>query len=205
MAIITDFATLSTAIGDYLNRSDLTTFIPNFIQGCENKLYKNLRIRAMENALSVTVSSGVAALPTSPAYIELKYAYVSASPIVPLKRIPPEQIYAQFPVRSGGQTPKYIAVEGSSFIFGPYPSNVTIGGVYYGRLTALGSGNTTNWFTTNAPDLLLYGSLLEAEPFLVNDPRLATWKAMYDFSYKAVKDEETRQKSSGGSIATRLG
>jgi hypothetical protein len=204
MALITSYATLQTAIGDYLNRSDLTTFLPNFTQACENKLYKNLRIRAMENQLAVTIAAGVAAVPTSPAYLELKYAYVTTSPVTKLHRIPPDQIYERFPVRSGSNIPKFISVEASSFIFGPYPGNYTINGVYYGRLTALGAGNTTNWFTDNAPDLLLYGSLLEAAPFLHNDERLVTWKALYDLALKAVKDEETRQKSSGGSLATRV-
>jgi len=204
MAIITSYATLQTAIADYLNRSDLTTFLPNFTQAAENKLYKNLRIRAMENALNVTISSGVAAVPTSPAYLELKYAYATTTPITKLHRIPPEQIYEKYPVRSGSNIPKYISVEGSNFIFGPYPGNYTINGIYYGRLTALSGSNTSNWFTDNAPDLLLYGSLLEAESFIRDDPRLATWKALYDLAFKAVRDEELRQKSSGGSLATRV-
>lgn len=204
MAVITNFATLSTAVADYLARSDLTSFVPNFIEGCENTIYKNLRIRAMENALNVTISSGVAAVPTSPAYLELKYAYVTTTPISKLHHLPPEQIYEKFPVRSGSNIPKFISVEASNFIFGPYPGNYTVNGIYYGRLTALSSGNTTNWFTANAPYLLLYGALMEAEPFLANDPRLITWKAMFDMHYKAVRDEETRQKSSGGSLATRV-
>lgn len=204
MAIITNYATLQTAIGDYLNRSDLSTFLPNFTQACENKLYKNLRIRAMENALSVVIAGGVAAVPTSPAFLELKYAYVNTTPVTKLQRVPPDQIYEMYPNRSGGNVPKYIAVEATNFIFGPYPAAYTVQGIYYGRLTALSASNTTNWFTDNAPDLLLYGSLLEAEPFLLADERMVTWKAMYDIALKAVRDEELRQKSSGGGLATRV-
>lgn len=205
MAIITDYATLITAIQDYLNRSDLSTFAPNFLQGAEGKLYKNLRIRAMENALSVTTSSGVAALPTSPAFLELKYAYVNQSPVVPLTKVAPEQIYQKFPNRTAGEVPFYIAEEATNFIFGPYPQDgLTIKGIYYARLTSLGSGNTTNWFTSNAPDLLLYGSLLEAEPFLVGDERMVMWNELYTRAFNAVKDEETRRKSGGGKLNTRV-
>ena len=202
MALITDYATLKTAVGDYLARSDLSGFIPNFVQNCESRLYKNLRIRAMENALSVTISGGVAALPTSPRYIELKYAYVSATPITWLDRQPPETIYNRYPVRSGAEIPKMIARERENFIFGPYPGDYTIVGVYYGLLTSLSDSNTTNWFTSYAPDVLLYGSLLEAEPFIKNDKRLPLWQAMYDQSIAAIHAEERRESRSGSTPKT---
>jgi hypothetical protein len=204
MAIITNYATLQTAIGDYLGRSDLSGFYPNFTQNAETLIYKNLRIRAMETALSVTISSGVAAIPTSPALLELKYAYVDVSPVQVLDRVPPDMIRARWPVRSGGSIPRDIAIEGANFIFGPNPGNYTIKGIYYAQFSALSGSNTTNWFTTNAPDLLLYGSLLQAEPFIKNDPRLPVWEALFRASYDAVANEEKRQRSSGGSIATRL-
>lgn len=204
MAIITDYSTLKTAVADYLARSDLTGFIPNFIQNCEGKLYKNLRIRAMETALSGTIASGVLAVPSG--YVQLKYAYVNTSPVQPLDWVPPEMIYARYPVRSGSaEVPRDISVEASNFIFGPYPGDYAIGGIYYTRLTALSDSNTTNWFTTNAPDLLLYGSLVEAEPFLKNDRRIETWAVFYKQSYEAVEGEEIRQRTARGSIAARLG
>lgn len=205
MAIITNYATLQTAVGDYLNRSDLSTFLPNFTQNAEMKLYRDLRIRAMETALSVTISSGVATVPTSPALVQLKYAYVDGSPVQPLDHVPPDMIYARYPVRSGSHMPVDIAIEGTNFIFGPYPGNYTIKGIYYARLSPLSGSNTTNWFTTNATDALLYGSLLEAAPFLGDDPRIPMWQIAFDMAIKSIKAEETRARNSGGSIATRLG
>lgn len=204
MALITNFATLQQATADYLNRSDLTTFLPNFLQNAESTLYKTLRIRAMENALNVTIASGVAAVPTSPVYVELKYAYVNTSPVKPLTRVTPGEIYALYPDRSGGAVPRLIATEGDNFIFGPYPGAYTVKGIYYGRLAALSGSNTTNWFTTYAPDLLLYGSLLEAEPFLANDPRIPVWAALYKRAYAAVESEEKGQQTSGSKLATRI-
>lgn len=204
MAIITNYATLQTAIGDYLNRSDLTTFLPNFTQACESKLYKQLRINAMETALSVAISGGVATVPAD--YLELKYAYVDTTPVQFLKRSSPEEIYSRYSVRAGtADIPRLIAREASNFIFGPYPADYTIKGIYYKRLTALSGSNTTNWFTTNAPDVLLYGSLLEAAPFLLNDERIPLWKSAYDFAMKNIQDEEMRERYSGSSKQIRLG
>lgn len=206
MAIITSYATLQTAIGDYLNRSDLTTSLPNFTQACEMKLYRDLRIRAMETALNVTISGGVAAVPTDPIFLDLKFAYVNTVPVKSLDRVPPDDVYARYPIRQGvSELPTVIAVEGSNFIFGPYPGDYNIKGIYYTRLTPLSASNTTNWFTTNATDALLYGSLLEAAPFLANDPRVALWQIAFDRAVESIKKEETRARSSGGSIAARLG
>jgi len=203
LALITDYATLDTAVDDYLARSDLSTFVPNFIQNCESKLYKSLRIRTMETVLSGTIASGVLAVPSD--YLELKYAYVNVAPTRWLERVPPERIYRDHATRSGASYPRMIAREATNFIFGPYPGAHAIAGIYYARLTVLdASSNTTNWFTTNAPDLLLYGSLLEAEPFLKNDARLPLWKSMYDWAFKNVQDEEMRENKSGGSVRTRV-
>lgn len=202
MARITDYATLVTAIGDYLARSDLSGYIPNFLQNVEAKIYRSLRLRAQETALSGTIASGVLALPAD--YLELKHAYIDGSPITFLERSTPETIYKQFPVRSASGTPRLIATEGDNFIFGPYPDDTySISGIYYKQLTSLSASNTTNWFTTNAPDVLLYGALLEAQPFLMNDKRIPTWMQFYQEALETVNRQERRQKYSGSTLAIR--
>ena len=64
MAIITNYSTLKTAVADFMARDDLTTFIPNFIENAERKLYRTLNLRNEETALSVSISSGVATVPS---------------------------------------------------------------------------------------------------------------------------------------------
>jgi hypothetical protein len=201
MAIIVNYATLQTAIANWLNSDDLTTFLPNFTQNAESMLYKELRIRAMETALSGTIAGGVLAVPSD--YLELKYAYVNASPITFLQRVPPEQLLTEYPLRSGSSYPRLISREAENFIFGPYPSAVDVAGIYYARLDPLSGSNTTNWFTANAPDALLYGSLLAAESFIQGDPRIPLWKAAYDMAVKAIKDEERRENHSGSAPRVR--
>ena len=51
---------------------------------------------------------------------------------------------------------------------------------------------TNNWFVDAAPDLLLYGTLLNAEAYLKDDPRLPLWKAKYDLALQEVLDEIDR-------------
>lgn len=203
MAIITNYSTLQTAIGDYLARSDLSSFFPNFTQAAEAKLYKRLRIRAMETALSGTISSGVLAVPSD--FLELKFAYVTTSPVQWLKKTTPEHIYNDWPVRSGSAIPTHISRQGTNFIFGPYPGAYTVAGIYYARLTALSGSNTTNWFITNAPDVLLYGSLLEAAPFLGDDPRVPIWAEAFAQCIALIEEEERREGARGSSRAARVG
>ena len=47
---------------------------------------------------------------------------------------------------------------------------------------------TSNWFTAVAPQLLMYGALLKAAPFLNNDPRVPMWEEAYVFAEKEVHD-----------------
>jgi hypothetical protein len=48
-------------------------------------------------------------------------------------------------------------------------------GIVRAYLSALSASNTTNWLLTLAPDLYLYGSLLEAAPYIGNDERIPVW------------------------------
>lgn len=203
MAAITDYATLVTAVGDYLARSDLSGFIPNFIQNSQGKLHRTLKIRAMEATLSGTIANGVLAVPTD--YRQLKFANVNGNTLISLERTTPEYIYARYPARSGAADPKYIARVGDNFIFGPYPGDVDIIGTYYKRLPLLSASNTTNWFTENAADALLYGAVLEAQPFLMNDKRIPVWSELFTQSVNTIMDDDEEENHSGSNLSIKVG
>lgn len=187
MAIISDYSSLQAAVSDYLARDDLSTFIPNFIQNAENKLYRTLNLRNEETALNVSVSSGVGTVPAD--YKALKLAYVDGNPVHVLQYVTLDELYRDYPVRSGGAVPSVIAREGTNFIFGPSPADFTLKGVYYAKQDPLRTTDPS-WYVTNAPEVLLYGALLEAEAFIMNDPRLMVWKEFYRDSIECLKQEE---------------
>lgn len=195
MAINT-FSTLKTAIGNWLNRTDIDDRIDEFITIAEDKIYRSLRVRQMETALSDTISSGVIAVPSG--YLEMKYMYLNTTPTTKLVRTSLENIYHNYPTRSSTGVPAYFAREGTNFIFGPYPdSGYTAQGIYYKKLTALGTSNETNWITTDIPELLLYGALCEAEPFIWNDPRLPMWQSKYEQELKRIQEQDDDEDFSG--------
>jgi hypothetical protein len=203
MALST-YSDIKTSVENWLKRSDLDAYIPDLITLGEMRIYRDLRIRAMEAALNTAISSGVLAVPSG--YVAMKHAYVDASPVQWLERKTAEWIYQNYPTRSSDASPKYFAREAENFIFGPYPdSGYTIKGVYYKQLDALSDSNTTNWFTTNAPDLLLWAALCEAEPFMKNDARVALWESKYEAVKSRVQSADDREEFSGSILSVSAG
>jgi len=206
MAVITSYSTLQTAVTDYLARSDLSSWVPNFIQNCEERFYRDpLNVGAwMESALNISndATSGLAAVPSD--YLRLKNAYLSGILAPPLVRVSLEQLYARYPRSGTLSQPQYIARDGSNFVFGPVPSgSYTIVGTYYAKpvlLRNFASDAAAHWMIVNAPDLLLYGALLEAEPFLKNDQRLVLWKSAYDMAVDTYRRMQAEEDQSGSAI-----
>jgi hypothetical protein len=201
MAVISGYASLKTAIGDFLSRSDLTLFTDNFIQNWEERFYRQPKNfgRWMETSLSTAISSSVIAVPA--AYLGLKYAYINGSPSSRLDRLSLNQLYGRYP--RGDQTglPVAISRDVSNFVFGPAPdSNYTVKGVYWAKPTLIRSfaaDAAAHWLIVNAPDLVLYGSLLQAEPFIKNDARVPLWRDMYNDALKDYRDLHRDEDQSG--------
>lgn len=196
---ISTYAELQTAVGNWLHRTDLTSIIPDLITLGEKRIGREVRARAMEEALSVTISSGVATIPSD--FIALKHAYVNSTPIGSLEVRPSEWLYKHFPTRSADSQPKIIAVEGSNFVFGPYPDSAyTIKGTYYKRLAAL-SSSAHAFFVAN-PDLYLFASLTEAAPYLGDDARASVWFSKYTEIRDAI-NKEAKEGEFSGALAMR--
>src|SRR5690242_4327187 len=176
---LTDYSDLQTAVGNFLKRADQTALIPDFITLAETEIMRNLRVRQMETIFSGTIASdGTLAIPGSN-YIDLKHAYIVASSTSILLRQSPKYIYDHYSLRSNVNLPRYIAREGNSFIFGPYPDSLyTVGGVYYQNLGPL-SVNTAHAAFTNNPDVYLFGTLLQAVRTLKDDAGIQRWQPLY--------------------------
>ena len=207
MAVITSYATLQTAVADYLARDDLASYIPNFIQNAENKLYRSINLRNEETALSVSISSGLATVPTGSGveFKALKFAYYDATPVHPLQWVSIEELYRDYPNRSTSTTsPSVISREGTSFIFGPAAADGTLKGIYYAKKAGLRTTDPS-WYVTNAPDVLLYASLLEAEPFIKNSAQIVVWQQFLIDAMDTLKEEQNNAETSFGGLIQRSG
>lgn len=197
--MISTYAELQTAVLNWLHR-DMASSIPDLIALGEDRIYRILRVREMEQSLSQTISSGVVSVPSD--YVNLKFAYLSSvSPNRWLERKPAEWIYRNDPYRSA-QTgvPRYIAREVDNFIFSPYPAaNYTLSGVYYKRLDPIST--TLNSIFTNHPALWLFAALCESAPFIQSDKRIAVWEKKFADTVLEVSSQESLENQSGSRLA----
>jgi len=179
---ITNYTDLQSTIADYLARTDLTTQIPLFIQLAENRLRRDLRIRPMLKVVTTltTASDPTVSLPSD--FLEMRDMHIESSPIQTLVYQNPSNFYRNTKASTADSgAPKFYTVMGSEFQFAPIPDSAyTLKMVYYASPSYLSSTVTSNVFISNCPDLLLYASLGEAEPYLMNDARVATWAQLYD-------------------------
>lgn len=194
MALST-YADVSTAIANELHRSDLTSYIPDFITLAESRINAKLRVRQMETVSASTIAAGVIAVPTG--YVELKDQYISSTtPYRNLQRKTAEWIYDNYPNRTSAAEPVFIAREGSNFIFGPFPdSGYVVTLRYYIRFSPLSSA--VNSVFSAYPGLWLYGALAESAPFLKDDKRIPMWEAKFGHLLNIIQDEDAREELSG--------
>jgi hypothetical protein len=73
--------------------------------------------------------------------------------------------------------------------------------LYYERIQPLESANQTNWFTIYAPQALLYGTLLQAMPFLKNDDRIPMWQQQYEAIMQTLMAEDKLRVADRQAIA----
>jgi hypothetical protein len=101
--------------------------------------------------------------------------------------------------------PKSYTILASEFLLAPPPDGIyTLRMLYFAAPTYLSSSNASNVFLTTAPDALLYASLIEAEPYLMNDARINTWGTMYDRAISSLTKSDEQGQYSGVPLAMKL-
>lgn len=176
---ISTYAELQTAVASWLNRADLTTYVPDFIRIAEDQMSLDLHTREMEAQTTLVTVGDVAtvALPTD--MHEIRRFRVDVSYSQPLKFLTPDQLSADYASDAVGQ-PLVYTVIGANAQLAPVPDGVySLELTYKQQLPALSDSNTTNWLLTKWPSLYLYAALQASEPFLNNDARIGTWQGLY--------------------------
>jgi len=199
MAINT-YGTLQTAVANWLDRDDLTSRIPEFISLSEAIFNRTLRIRAMETTVSDNTPSGSKedALPTG--YLQMREIHLATSPIASLSYVTPEIMY-RIKAGSTSAQPNSYTILGENILFGPTPDSVyAYSMTYYKALDALSDAAPTNWAILNAPDMYLYGTLLQAEPFLMNDERVPLWERAFRQAISDLQEQDNKDRHSGSEM-----
>jgi len=194
-AYVMTYDNLVTDIAQYLERTDTATLdkIPTFIGLTEQKLAARLKILGILTVQTSAMIQGANVIDKPARW----HKTVSMNITVAGRRSPiflrtMEYLREYWPDPAQEDVPKYYAdYDYTHWLIAPTPDaayNFEV--LYYERVAPLDSSNQTNWFTVYAPQALLYGSLLQAMPFLKNDERTPVWQAQYDAIMQTLMAED---------------
>ena len=187
-------STLKTAVKDYCETSESTfdTQLTTFIQEAEERILKNVELPDFRKNVTGTSTASSTYLSTPSDFLSpYSLAVISSSVYNYLlfKHVSFVRDYTPNPATTG--LPKYYAVfDENTFILATTPdSNYTFELHYKHRPASLtaGADSGTTWLSTNAPDALLYGTLVEAATFLKVPEEVAQYEQRFVSATAALK------------------
>ena len=150
-------------------------------------------MREQEAATALTPSSGAAALPAD--YLAWRRVTWTGSPRVELQYVHPSYLQAAYPSTPSAR-PRVFTIEGSTLKIRPVDATA-LEFDYFQKIPALSDGAATNWLLALHPDLYLFGALVEAEMFGVNDERAPLWKARRDEIFDEIEKLSNKTRGAG--------
>jgi hypothetical protein len=195
VAAVMTYDSLVNDISTYLERNDQATLdkIPQFIMFAEQVIASEIKFLGNLTVADGTMTANDPVLDKPARWRKT----VSFNVTVAGERIPVflrkyEYLREYWPDDTQTGVPAfYCDYDYTHWLVAPTPAtNYSFQVLYYERNQPLDSANQSNWFTQYAPQALLYGSLLQAMPFLKNDERIPVWQSMYDKSIALLKQED---------------
>lgn len=203
MATTTTFTTLKQDMQRYLERgtsleTDPIVFeqIPRLINLAERRIARELKVQGFINVVTDTMNVGQSVYAKPDRWRDVVSINIGTGDTFNVRKPVFSRSYefvrTFWPDDTVEDEPEYYCdYDYSHWLFAPtpdaeYPFEV----IYYELPPLLDDANQTNWLTEYAPQLLLYGSLLEATPFLKNDDRIPVWQNMYDRSAAMLNGED---------------
>ena len=167
------YATLKTAIGDYLESAEttFTTNLPTFIQEAEERILKFVELpEQRKNVQGVTTASTRFLACPSDFLAPMSLAIISDNTYTYLDLKHASFLKQYSPTTTVTGQPKYYSIfSQESFALAPVPDEIYTVELHYlykpSSLTS-GSDSGTTVLSTDYPDALLYGSLVEGAIFL---------------------------------------
>jgi hypothetical protein len=206
---ISNYTELLAAGANWLARDDLTSRIPEFVTLCEAKLNRELFVRQMETRSTTTCDTS----DDEPEFISLpddfqsmrrvRLSSVTGKPLLEFKSGVQMDEYRFGTSNVSGQ-PRYFTIFGSEIELVPTPdADYTIEMVYRKNIPALAL-NSTNWLLTLAPDVYLYGMLLESAPYIKEDERLQVWAAGFSSAIESLNRLGLTSTFNSGPMQVRI-
>ena len=211
MAESMTYSSLIQDVQDYAERNDSPFLeqIPRFVMLAENRIATEVRGLGFVRFVTGDMIQGNGILPKPARWREtagMAYTDPETDEAVFLKQRALSFLRAYWPNKTLEGKPLYYsdyAYEHWLIVPTPdfaYPIEIS----YFERPTPLSFADQTNWMTQYAPQLILYATLMEAQPFLKRPERMAEFQALFDRAAQTVAAESQRRMG-GDQVLVRTG
>jgi hypothetical protein len=158
---------------------------------------RELRTRKMLSSATSAFTAGDAKVALPSDFLQIRDLYVQGNPRFPVSYLSPSAFTRNARADDSGK-PVFYTTLAAEFMFAPIPDSAyTLEILYYAKPTVLSGSNASNVFLANYADALLYASLLEAQPYLMDDPRIQTWGDLYGRAVKNIVESDENSEYSG--------
>ena len=204
-SFVLTYDSLTSTVLQYLERKDTAVVdaIPTFITLAEFEIAEQVKMLGQLQVAEFTAQAGQPVLQKPARWRKT----VSMNVLVNGKKQPVllrkyEYLKNYWPDDTQTDVPLYYAdTDWDHWYLAPtpalaYPMEV----LFYERISPLSSVNQTNWLTQNAPNAMLFGTLLQAMPFLKNDQR-QIFQQKYTEALQALKGEDVARVGDRQAVA----
>lgn len=190
---------LTTSTTKFLNRSDLSDQVPNFMALCEEEFNRRFRNPEMEEVTTLTVTSGDETTTLPDDFLQAKELhFISDSQIYRLEELKYSELRAKWDYQGTTGKPQDYAIVGDQLYLGPVPdATYTLNLTYWQTITPLSLDNESNWISLNHPSAYLMGILYWAEFYGWNDERAVGIEERWYAIMERVKNHGVKKRFGG--------
>jgi hypothetical protein len=202
--MLSNYSELKSEIALWLNREDLTAQIPTFIHLLEARLNREIRVREMEVRSTANLVNQFVALPAD--FLSMKQLQLNTNPVTPLIFCSAHELdVIRRDVGGVAQKPRNFSIIGNEIEVAPAPDTTyQLEMVYHGKVPALSDAAPSNWLLASHPDLYLYGSLLQAAPYLHSDERVPVWDKLVLEALEQIRIADERARAGNTPLRARI-
>lgn len=199
------YDSLTSTVLQYLERRDaaVVNSIPTFITLAEFEIAQEIKTLGQLQVVEATMLSGNPVLPKPARWrktVSMSITVNGSKQPVYLRKY--EYLKNYWPNTTQTDVPLYYAdTDWDHWYLAPTPDDdYAFEVLYYERIAPLSSENQTNWITQNAPNAMLFGTLLQAMQFLKNDQR-TIFQQKYTEALQALKTEDVARVGDRQAVA----
>jgi hypothetical protein len=202
MAFVLTYDTLTASVQDYLERNDATLVaeIPLFIMLGERRVARDLKILGLKNAITDALVEGSSVFQKPTRWLNDSSFNIGTGTLFDTRLFLEQRAYewcrTYWPDPTQVGTPKYYASDYNYYFWflvptpdRAYPYEI----LYYETPQLIDPTTSSNFLTENAPEVLLYATLLETASYLKDDERVPVWTDYYNKARQNIGDEDMKR------------